>query len=304
MATQEWTDRQAQRRVRPAADWRPAGGDYKDVRYEVADMTPSAAAGAEPARSRVAKITIDRPEVRNAFRPETVVELSDAFERAREDTEVGVIVLTGEGPLAFCSGGDQRVRGDTGYVAAGAAVGRFHVTDLHLQMRRLPKPIVAMVAGYAIGGGHVLHVICDLTIAADNARFGQTGPQVGSFDGGFGASLLAAQVGPKKAKEIWFLCRQYTAAEALEMGLVNTVVPLEELEEETVRWCREMLALSPFALRLLKASFNAAEDGLAGIQQLAHDANLLFYGSEEAQEGRDAYREKRRPDFGKFPKRP
>jgi naphthoate synthase len=304
MATQEWTDRQAQRRVRPAADWRPAGGDYKDVRYEVADMTPKAAAGAEPARSRVAKITIDRPEVRNAFRPETVVELSDAFERAREDTKVGVIVLTGEGPLAFCSGGDQRVRGDTGYVAAGAAVGRFHVTDLHLQMRRLPKPIVAMVAGYAIGGGHVLHVICDLTIAADNARFGQTGPQVGSFDGGFGASLLAAQVGPKKAKEIWFLCRQYTAAEALEMGLVNTVVPLEELEEETVRWCREMLALSPFALRLLKASFNAAEDGLAGIQQLAHDANLLFYGSEEAQEGRDAYREKRRPDFGKFPKRP
>jgi naphthoate synthase len=304
MTTQEWTDRQAQRRVRPAADWRPAGGDYKDIRYELADMTPNAAAGAEPARSRVAKITIDRPEVRNAFRPETVVELSDAFERAREDTQVGVIVLTGEGPLAFCSGGDQRVRGDTGYVAAGAAVGRFHVTDLHLQMRRLPKPIVAMVAGYAIGGGHVLHVICDLTIAADNARFGQTGPQVGSFDGGFGASLLAAQVGPKKAKEIWFLCRQYTAAEALEMGLVNTVVPLEELEEETVRWCREMLALSPFALRLLKASFNAAEDGLAGIQQLAHDANLLFYGSEEAQEGRDAYREKRRPDFGKFPKRP
>jgi naphthoate synthase len=290
MATQEWTEQQAQRRVRPAADWRPAGGAYQDVRYEVAEG--------------IAKITIDRPEVRNAFRPETVVELTDAFERAREDTEVGVIVLTGEGPLAFCSGGDQRVRGDSGYVAAGAAVGRFHVTDLHLQMRRLPKPIVAMVAGYAIGGGHVLHVVCDLTIAADNARFGQTGPQVGSFDGGFGASLLAAQVGPKKAKEIWFLCRRYTAAEALDMGLVNTVVPLEELEEETVRWCREMLALSPFALRLLKASFNAAEDGLAGIQQLAHDANLLFYGSEEAQEGRDAYREKRPPDFGKFPKRP
>jgi naphthoate synthase len=213
-------------------------------------------------------------------------------------------MLTGEGPLAFCSGGDQRVRGDAGYVAAGAAVGRFHVTDLHLQMRRLPKPIVAMVAGYAIGGGHVLHVVCDLTIAADNARFGQTGPQVGSFDGGFGASLLAAQVGLRKAKEIWFLCRQYTAAQALDMGLVNTVVPLEELEEETVRWCREMLALSPFSLRLLKASFNAADDGLAGIQQLAHDANLLFYMSEEAQEGRDAYREKRRPDFGKFPKRP
>jgi naphthoate synthase len=290
MATQEWTDEQAQRRVRPAADWRPAGGDYEDIRYEVADG--------------IAKITIDRPEVRNAFRPETVVELSHAFERAREDTEVGVIVLTGEGPLAFCSGGDQRVRGDSGYLGAGAAVGRFHVTDLHLQMRRLPKPIVAMVAGYAIGGGHVLHVVCDLTIAADNARFGQTGPQVGSFDGGFGASVLAAQVGSKKAKEIWFLCRQYAAAEALHMGLVNTVVPLEELEEETVRWCREMLALSPFALRLLKASFNAAEDGLAGVQQLAHDANLLFYMSEEAQEGRDAYREKRRPDFGKFPKRP
>jgi naphthoate synthase len=290
MATQEWTERQAQRRVRPAADWRAGGGDYRDIRYELAEG--------------IAKITIDRPEVRNAFRPETVVELSDALERAREDTEVGAIVLTGEGPLAFCSGGDQRVRGDAGYVAAGAAVGRFHVTDLHLQMRRLPKPIVAMVAGYAIGGGHVLHVVCDLTIAADNARFGQTGPQVGSFDGGFGASLLAAQVGLRKAKEIWFLCRRYTAAEALDMGLVNTVVPLEELEEETVGWCREMLALSPFSLRLLKASFNAAEDGLAGIQQLAHDANLLFYMSEEAQEGRDAYREKRRPDFGKFPKRP
>ena len=289
MATREWTEEQAQRRVRPAADWR-AEGDYTDIRYEVA--------------GGIAKLTIDRPEVRNAFRPETLIELSHALECAREDTEVGVVVLTGEGPLAFCSGGDQRVRGDAGYVPSGAAVGRFHVTDLHVQMRRLPKPVVAMVAGYAIGGGHVLHVVCDLTIAADNARFGQTGPQVGSFDGGFGASLLAAQVGPKKAKEIWFLCRQYTAAEALEMGLVNTVVPLEELEEETVRWCREMLELSPFSLRLLKASFNAAEDGLAGIQQLAHDANLLFYMSEEAQEGRDAYRERRRPDFSRFPKRP
>jgi naphthoate synthase len=289
MATQEWTERQARRRIRPAADWR-RDGEFNDIRYEVAEG--------------IAKVTIDRPQVRNAFRPETVVELSRAFELAREDTDVGVIVLTGEGPLAFCSGGDQRVRGDSGYVSAGAAVGRFHVTDLHLQMRRLPKPIVAMVAGYAIGGGHVLHVVCDLTIAADNARFGQTGPQVGSFDGGFGASLLAAQVGQKKAKEIWFLCRQYTSAEALEMGLVNAVVPLEELEEETVRWCREILALSPFSLRLLKASFNAAQDGLAGVQQLAHDANLLFYMSEEAQEGRDAYREKRRPDFGKFPKRP
>jgi naphthoate synthase len=277
------------RTIRPAADWQSAG-DYEDIRYELADG--------------IAKVTIDRPEVRNAFRPETLIEISDALERAREDTSVGVIVLTGEGPLAFCSGGDQNVRGDSGYVASGASVGRFHVTDLHIQMRRMPKPIVAMVAGYAVGGGQVLHVVCDLTIAADNARFGQTGPRVGSFDGGFGAGLLANIVGPKKAKEIWFLCRQYSADEALDMGLVNRVVPLEELEEETVAWCREMLQLSPFSLRLLKASFNAAEDGLAGIQQLAHDANLLFYGSEEAQEGRDAYREKRPPDFGKFPKRP
>jgi naphthoate synthase len=276
--------------IRSGADWRPGGGDYEDIRYELADG--------------IAKITIDRPEVRNAFRPETLIEISEALERAREDTEVGVIVLTGEGPLAFCSGGDQRVRGDTGYVAGGAQVGRFHVTDLHVQMRRTPKPIVAMVAGYAIGGGHVLHVVCDLTIAADNARFGQTGPKVGSFDGGYGASLLAAQVGQKKAKEIWFLCRQYDAQEALEMGLVNTVVPLEQLEEETVAWCREMLELSPFALRLLKASFNASEDGMAGLQQLAHDTNLLFYASEEAREGREAYKAKRSPDFGKFPKRP
>jgi naphthoate synthase len=278
-----------ERTIRGAADWQPAG-DYEDIRYEIADG--------------IAKITIDRPEVRNAFRPETVIELSDAFNRAREDTEVGVIILTGEGPLAFCSGGDQRVRGDAGYVQGKTGVGRFHVTDLHVQIRRTPKPVVAMVAGYAVGGGHVLHVLCDLTIAADNARFGQTGPRVGSFDGGFGASVLARQVGQKKAKEIWFLCRQYDAEQALEMGLVNTVVPLEALEEETVAWCREMLELSPFALRLLKASFNADEDGLAGLQQLAHDANLLFYGSEEAQEGRNAYREKRRPDFGKFPKRP
>jgi naphthoate synthase len=277
------------RTIRTAADWRPAG-DHEDIRYETADG--------------IAKITIDRPEVRNAFRPETLLEISAALERAREDTSVGVVILTGEGPLAFCSGGDQNVRGDTGYMAGGASVGRFHVTDLHIQMRRMPKPIVAMVAGYAVGGGQVLHVVCDLTIAADNARFGQTGPRVGSFDGGYGAALLANLVGPKKAKEIWFLCRQYSAEEALDMGLVNRVVPLEELEEETVAWCREMLELSPFSLRLLKASFNAAEDGLAGIQQLAHDANLLFYGSEEAQEGRDAYREKRRPDFGKFPKRP
>jgi naphthoate synthase len=279
--------------IRPAVEWQPVG-EYTDIRYETAEG--------------IAKITINRPEVRNAFRPQTLIEISDALERAREDLDVGVIVLTGEGPLAFCSGGDQRVRGDTGYMheddAAKRGVGRFHVTDLHIQIRRLPKPVVAMVAGYAVGGGHVLHIVCDLTIAADNARFGQTGPRVGSFDGGFGAGLLANLVGPKKAKEIWFLCRQYDAQQALEMGLVNTVVPLEALEEETVDWCREMLALSPFSLRLLKASFNAAEDGLSGIQQLAHDTNLLFYASEEAQEGRDAYREKRRPDFGKFPKRP
>ena len=222
-----------------------------------------------------------------------------------------MVILTGEGTEAFCSGGDQRVRGSRGGYVTGAdptaadphAVGRFHVTDLHVQIRRMPKPVVAMVAGYAVGGGHVLHVVCDLTIAADNARFGQTGPKVGSFDGGFGASVLSRLVGPKKAKEIWFLCRQYDARQALEMGLINAVVPLEQLETETLEWCREMLALSPFALRLLKASFNADEDGLAGIQQLAHDANLLFYMSEEAQEGRDAYLERRRPDFGKFPRR-
>ncbi len=273
-------------------EWIPAG-EYSDIRYEHSSPVPG-----------IAKITIDRPEVRNAFRPQTVIELADAFTQAREDLTVGVIILTGEGPDAFCSGGDQRVRGDSGYVAEGATVGRFHITDLHVQIRRTPKPVVAMVAGYAIGGGQVLQVVCDLTIAAENARFGQTGPRVGSFDGGFGASLLARQVGQKRAKEIWFLCRQYDAARAYEMGLVNAVVPLERLEQETVSWCREMLALSPFALRLLKASFHAEEDGLAGIQQLAHDSNLLFYGSEEAQEGRDAYREKRPPDFDRFPRRP
>ncbi len=274
-----------------------ADGPYTDIRYEKS----------APPDEGIAKITIARPEVRNAFRPRTVVEMAQAFHDAQEDTRVGVIVLTGQGPEAFCSGGDQRVRGDSGYLdddAAGrAGIGRFHVTDLHVQIRRLPKPVVAMVAGYAIGGGHVLHLVCDLTIAADNARFGQVGPRVGSFDGGFGAGLLANLVGPKKAREIWFLCRQYSAQQALEMGLVNTVVPLARLEEETEGWCREMLALSPFALRLLKASFNAAEDGLAGIQQLAHDANLLFYGSEEALEGRDANREKRKPDFSRFPRR-
>ncbi|WP_026912249.1 1,4-dihydroxy-2-naphthoyl-CoA synthase [Patulibacter minatonensis] len=286
----------------------PAGSDYTDIRYEV-----SSGDGDNPSdKGGIAKITIDRPQVRNAFRPQTLIEVGHALDLAREDPRVGVIVLTGEGPLAFCSGGDQQVRGDSGYLTdpdnpdrqpSGASVGRFHVTDLQVQMRRLPKPIVAMVAGYAIGGGHVLHLCCDLTIAADNARFGQTGPKVGSFDGGFGAAVLSDLVGPKKAKEIWFLCRQYSAKEALDMGLINTVVPLERLEEETVAWCDEMLANSPFALRLLKASFNANEDGYAGLQQLAHDTNLLFYGSEEAQEGRDAYKQKRRPDFGQFPRR-
>jgi naphthoate synthase len=274
-----------------AVTWAP-GADYEDIRYELSG-------------DGIAKITIDRPEVRNAFRPQTVVELSSAFERAREDTSVGVVVLTGEGPLAFCSGGDQRVRGDTGYeTEPGSGVGRFHITDLHVQIRRLPKPVVAMVAGYAVGGGHVLHLVCDLTIAADNARFGQTGPRVGSWDGGFGTSLLRDLVGTKRAKEIWMLCRQYDAHQALDMGLVNTVVPLDRLEEETVGWCREMLALSPFALRLVKASFHAHEDGYAGVQQLAHDANLLFYGSDEAREGREAYKAKRAPDFSKFPRRP
>jgi naphthoate synthase len=274
--------------------WTPAG-EYSDIRYEKSgEPTPG-----------IAKITIDRPEVHNAFRPQTIIEISDALERAREDPAVGVIILTGEGPNAFCSGGDQRVRGDSGYEEQpGSGVGRFHVTDLHVQMRRLPKPVVAMVAGYAVGGGQILHLVCDLTIAADNARFGQTGPRVGSFDGGYGAALLSSIVGPKLAKEFWFLCRQYDAQRAYEMGLVNAVVPLERLEEETVQWCSEMLELSPWALRLAKLSFNASEDGMAGIQQLAHDANLLFYGTEEAREGREAYKAKRRPDFSKFPRRP
>jgi naphthoate synthase len=280
---------QDQAQIRPGADWQPAG-EYEDIRYEIADG--------------IAKITINRPEVRNAFRPLTIRELSAAFEAARRDPEVGVIIFTGEGELAFCSGGDQRVRGDTGYVAEGEAVGGFDVTDFQIQLRRLPKPVVAMVAGYAVGGGHVLHLCCDLTIAADNARFGQTGPRVGSWDGGFGASLLRDLVGTKRAKEFWLLCRQYDAQQALDMGLVNAVVPLERLEEETVAWARRILQMSPLALRLLKASFNADTDGLAGIQQLAGDATLLYYMSEEAQEGRNAYLEKRPPHFDKFPKRP
>jgi naphthoate synthase len=269
-------------------DWNRSGS-YEDVRYETAEG--------------IAKITIDRPEVRNAFRPQTVQELSRALEIARDDREIGVVVLTGEGPLAFCSGGDQRIRGDDGYVD-DRGIGRLNVLDLQVQIRRLPKPVIAMVAGYAIGGGHVLHVCCDLTIAADNARFGQTGPRVGSFDGGYGMGLLARTVGAKKAKEIWFLCRQYDAQQGLEMGLVNSVVPLERLEEETVQWCREILRMSPLSLRLLKAGFNADTDGLAGVQQLAGDATLLYYMSEEAQEGRDAFVDKRDPDFSRFPKRP
>ena len=264
-------------------------GDFQDIVYETWDG--------------IAKITINRPEVRNAFRPLTVVEMSKAFEVAREDPQVGVVILTGAGTEAFCSGGDQRVRGDDGYVDAGGT-GRLNVLDLQVQIRRLPKPVVAMVAGYAIGGGHVLHVVCDLTIAADNAKFGQTGPRVGSFDGGYGAGLLARIVGQKKAREIWFLCEQYDAGEALAMGLVNRVVPLDRLEEETVAWARKMLQHSPLALRMIKAGMNAADDGLAGIQQLAGDATLLYYLSEEAQEGRDAYVQKRKPNFGKFPKRP
>jgi naphthoate synthase len=264
-------------------------GDYDDITYETA--------------GGIAKITIDRPEVRNAFRPKTLFEMADAFEAARNDPAIGVIILTGRGTEAFCSGGDQRVRGHDGYVD-DRGIGRLNVLDLQVQIRRLPKPVIAMVAGYAIGGGHVLHLVCDLTIAADNARFGQTGPKVGSFDGGYGAGLLARTVGQKKAREIWYLCEQYDARQALEMGLVNAVVPLERLEEETVVWAGKILEKSPLALRLLKAAFNADSDGLAGIQQLAGDATLLYYMSEEAQEGRNAYVEKRRPRFDKFPKRP
>ncbi len=273
--------------------WEPAA-EYGDLLYEKADG--------------IAKITINRPEVRNAFRPQTLAELRDAFGRARDDSEVGSIIFTGAGDDAFCSGGDQRIRGDDGYIGddevAQKGIGRLDVGDLHVQIRRLPKPVVAMVAGYAVGGGHILHLVCDLTIAAENARFGQTGPRVGSFDGGFGASILANNVGVKKAKEIWFLARLYDAQEALGMGLVNTVVPLSELERETVAWCREMNALSPLALRLLKSSFNATEHRVTGIQQLSHDATLLFYMSEEVQEGRNSFQEGRRPDFYTFPKRP
>ena len=274
-------------------EWRSAE-EFTDILYEKADG--------------IAKITINRPEVRNAFRPQTLAELRDAFDRARDDLDVGSVIFTGAGAEAFCSGGDQRIRGDDGYMGddqvAQHGVGRLDVGDLHVQIRRLPKPVIAMVAGYAVGGGHILHLVCDMTIAADNARFGQTGPRVGSFDGGFGASLLARNVGVKRAKEVWFLLRLYSAEEALSMGLVNAVVPVADLERETVAWCREMNALSPLALRLLKASFNADEDGITGLQQLSHDATLLFYMTEEGQEGRNAYVERRKPDFGKYPRRP
>ncbi len=269
-------------------------GQWRDIRYETAEG--------------ISRITICRPEVRNAFRPQTLFELARALEMARDDPAVGVVVLRGEGPDAFCSGGDQRIRGDDGYLGdddvARRGIGRLNVLDLQVQIRRLPKPVVASVAGYAIGGGHVLHLVCDLTIAADNARFGQTGPKVGSFDGGYGASLLARTIGVKRAKEVWFLCRQYGAAQAEEWGLVNAVVPLDALERETAAWCRRIVQLSPIALRMLKGGFNAAEDGLAGIQQLAGDATMLFYMTEEGQEGRNAYVERRPPDFSRFPRRP
>ena len=282
--------------ARTIPQWtRVAGSEsFTDVHYEIAEG--------------MAKITINRPDVHNAFRPETLAELQSAFSMARDDDRVGVIIFTGAGNEAFCSGGDINVRGDDGYIGSDAlgkkGIGRLNVLDLQVQIRRTPKPVVAMVAGWAIGGGHVLHVVCDLTIAAENAKFGQTGPMVGSFDGGYGAGLLARHVGQKKAREIWFMCRQYDAYEALNMGLVNAVVPVEELEAETVSWCREMLRHSPMALRLLKAGLNAADDGLAGVQQLAGDATLLFYLTEEGQEGRNAYQEKRPPNFDKFPKRP
>jgi naphthoate synthase len=270
-------------------EWKQSDEAYTDILYETTEG--------------IAKITINRPEVRNAFRPTTLFELAAAFSAARDDPTIGVIILTGAGTAAFCSGGDQKIRGDDGYVDE-RGVGRLNVLDLQVQIRRTPKPVIAMVAGYAIGGGHVLHVCCDLTIAADNAVFGQTGPKVGSFDGGYGSWLLASTVGLKKAREIWYLCRRYSAAEALEMGLVNAVVPLDRLEEETVAWARELLEKSPLALRMLKGALNAVTDGAAGMQQFAGDATLLYYMSEEAQEGRDAFKQKRKPDFARFPRRP
>jgi len=280
---------QAARTESSLPEWRNAG-TFKDILYTKCD-------------EGIARITINRPEVRNAFRPETVQEMQAAFADARDDADIGVVILTGQGREAFCSGGDQRIRGDGGYVG-GDGIPRLNVLDLQRQIRTLPKPVVAMVAGYAIGGGHVLHLMCDLTIAADNARFGQTGPKVGSFDGGYGSAYMARIVGQKKAREIWFLCRQYTARQALEMGLVNCVVPYEQLEAETVQWCREMLANSPIALRCLKAALNADCDGQAGLQELAGNATLLYYLSEEGKEGKNAYLEKRKPNFRKFKRLP
>jgi naphthoate synthase len=294
--------------IRPALEWESLldtshpghVGEWRDIRYEIGFP--------EGTNGGIAKITINRPEVRNAFRPQTLQELTRAFDIARDDPRVGVIILCGQGDYAFCSGGDQRIRGNDGYIGddelAQQGIGRLNVLDLQIQIRRTPKPVVAMVAGYAIGGGHVLHVVCDLSIAADNAIFGQTGPKVGSFDGGYGSGLLARNIGQKRAREIWFLCRQYDAVRAYEMGLVNEVVELEALEEETVQWCTEMLDMSPMALRMVKGSCNAADDGLAGIQQLAGDATLLFYQTEEAQYGRDSYKNKEKPDFSRFPRRP
>ena len=273
-------------------------GDFTDITYSLGTG----------AYQGVAKITISRPQKRNAFRPQTLFELSDAFNAARDDDRVGVIILTGQGDLAFCSGGDQVIRGNDGYIGddevALKGIGRLNVLDLQVQIRRLPKPVIAMVAGYAIGGGHVLHVVCDLTVAADNARFGQTGPRVGSFDGGYGSGLLARIVGQKRSREVWYTCNQYGAEQAYDWGLVNEVVPIEDLEIATCDLAAQILTMSPLALRLLKASHNAVDDGLAGIQQLAGDSTLLFYMTEEAQEGRDAFKEKREPDFGRFPKRP
>jgi len=272
-----------------AVDWKPVR-EYTDIRYHKAEG--------------IAKITINRPHVRNAFRPKTVSEMREALQDARDDERIGVIILTGEGPEAFCSGGDQSIRGDAGYIEEGSGMMRLNVLDFQREIRTCPKPVIAMVAGWAVGGGHVLHVLCDLTIAADNAKFMQTGPKVGSFDGGYGASYLARIVGQKKAREIWFLCRSYTAEEAEKMGLVNVVVPLDRLEEETVQWCREILANSQMAIRCLKAGLNADCDGQAGLQELAGNATMLFYMSEEGREGRNAFNEKRKPNFSQFPYRP
>ena len=282
--------------ILPGTEWVENDNNYTDIKYEISKD------------GDIAKLTICRPEKRNAFRPQTLFELSDALNKARDDESVGVIILTGQGDLAFCSGGDQMIRGDDGYIGEDdlgqKGIGRLNVLDLQIQIRRTPKPVIAMIAGYAIGGGHILHIVCDLSISGDNAVFGQTGPRVGSFDGGYGSALLAQHVGQKKAREIWFLCSQYSATEALEMGLINHVVELENLEIETISWCKRILESSPLALRMIKSAMNAADDGAAGLQQLAGDATLLYYLTEEAQHGRDSYVSKTPPEFNKFPKRP